>query len=116
VGEAERHYRSFLDFLKFVENRDEIADDATFSRILHHALTEFPISQSALSQRLGYANSQIGRWMTGRAAPHVLVRPQVIEVLAAMLEEALEDLRSNNRSIVQAFDIKDGFSRKGETH
>ncbi|NOX82888.1 MAG: hypothetical protein GXP06_07860 [Alphaproteobacteria bacterium] len=81
--------RQFLSVLELPSIMDAVADEQAFSDLLHYAIENRLIRQSALAEKIKYANSQIGRWAAGKASPPLVVRRVVIEEIRGLLSESL---------------------------
>lgn len=66
-----------------------IEDSGTFADILNYAIENNFIKQNELSRRIGYANSQVGRWAANKSSPPRLVRKEVLKEVVNMVQETL---------------------------
>ena len=83
--------RSFLAALEDADILHAIENSETFSDLLRYGLDRGLVSQKALSERLRYANSQIGRWAAGKAAPQYIIRERVLTEMREMLKASIGD-------------------------
>ncbi len=81
--------RSFLAALEDADILQAIENGDTFSDLLRYGLDRGLVSQKALSERLRYANSQIGRWAAGKATPQYIIRERVLSEMRAMLKASI---------------------------
>lgn len=83
--------RSFLNTLGSDVVFQGIEDRGTFASLLHFGIDRGFIRQHLLAEKIHYANSQVGRWASGKAAPPIVVRRQVITEMRHMIEDLVED-------------------------
>lgn len=83
--------RSFLAALEHADILQAIENSATFSDLLRYGLDRGLVSQKTLSERLRYANSQIGRWAAGKAAPQFIIRERVLAEMCELLRTSIGD-------------------------
>lgn len=88
---ADRERRvTFYDTLSDSETAAEIENEPeAFADCLEFAIATGLIEQISLAKRIGYANSQVGRWAAGKAVPPLLVRRGVIAEMILMVEETI---------------------------
>ena len=80
---------AFLESIRDPEALELIGDPEAFSGMLRYAIDRGFIKQLELSKRIKYANSQVGRWAAGKAAPTMLARQGVLREVQKMIEETL---------------------------
>ncbi len=94
--------KSFLAVLQNDGIMEAIENSDTFADLLRYALLRGLVSQKALAERLRYANSQVGRWASGKAAPQYLVRERVIDEMRKMLTETLSGQAGSGAAAMEA--------------
>ena len=91
--------KSFLAVLEDSDILEAIENNDTFSDILRYAIGRGLVSQKALSEQLRYANSQVGRWAAGKAAPQYIIRERVIAEMSKILKASLAQAANDDQSL-----------------
>lgn len=82
----------FADQLRDPELLDEVkTDDGLFATTLELACSEYGLRFQAIAERLNMSPAAVGRWSKLENLPVSIMRPLVIQTVADLLEEYLQN-------------------------
>ena len=84
---------AFISALKSSFSREATPkDEELFQSFIMLAIDEYGVPRRKLAESIEVDPAQITRWCKGQAAPKPIIRPMILEILAALLEERLDSI------------------------
>lgn len=90
----ETYFQGLVEWCEFIASPEALAatqDDTLFIQMLSASIQLYGVKKARLAERLEKSPATIGRWEDGASLPPVYGRPAIMQVVASIMREHIEN-------------------------